>query len=325
MFKSLLRPLNRYPVRMVTRSHHLYSRSFPLIHEFISPQPSYLLNLTLAPHLSTPPLPTQLPTSGELPPGHHMVYFPPQLPESELLPDGSDASQNPGPEWVRRMWAGGSVHFHPTKKMELMDHAVLQEKVVDLQTRGKPGSKDERMFVYFERSMWSGKQPLQPSDLIEGEAAVVENRCLVFFRGAKDETAVARVVKPPHEADFSLTFMPTQHLLFRFSALTFNAHKIHFDPLFTQHKEKYPGLLCHGPMSLVLLLELLRVNVLDTGNDRTWRVKQFDYRCLAPMYVDQPYKICGRKISDKTYELWAETPQGGYSVKGMAMLEEETS
>lgn len=81
--------------------------------------------------------------------------------------------------------------------------------------------------------------------------------------------------------------MPTQHLLFRFSALTFNAHKIHFDPLFTQHKEKYPGLLCHGPMSLVLLLELLRVNVLDTGNDRTWRVKQFDYRCLAPMYVDQ--------------------------------------
>lgn len=84
-----------------------------------------------------------------------------------------------------------------------------------------------------------------------------------------------------------MSFMPTQHLLFRFSALTFNAHKIHFDPLFTQHKEKYPGLLCHGPMSLVLLLELLRVNVLDTGKDRTWRVRQFDYRCLAPMYVDQ--------------------------------------
>lgn len=84
-----------------------------------------------------------------------------------------------------------------------------------------------------------------------------------------------------------MTFMPTQHLLFRFSALTFNAHKIHFDPLFTQHKEKYLGLLCHGPMSLVLLMELLRVNVLDTGKDRTWRVKQFDYRCLAPMYVDQ--------------------------------------
>lgn len=325
MFKSFIRPLIKSPARITIRSHHLYSRTYPLIHEFISPQPSYLLNLTLSPHLQTPPPPAQLPLSGELPPGHHMVYFPPQLPEPELLADGSDASQSPGSEWVRRMWAGGSVQFHPTNKMKLMDHGVLQERALDVQTRGTPGSKDERMFVYFERSMWTGKEPLKPSDLIEGEASVVETRCLVFFRGEKEEGAVVRVVKPPNEPDFSLSFTPTQHLLFRFSALTFNAHKIHFDPLFTKHKEKYPGLLCHGPMSLVLLLELLRVNVLDTGLDRRWRVRQFDYRCLAPMYVDQPYKICGRKISDKSYELWAETPQGGYSVKAMATLEEDTS
>lgn len=58
-----------------------------------------------------------------------------------------------------------------------------------------------------------------------------------------------------------------------------------------QQKEKYPGLLCHGPLALVLLLELLRINVLDTGNKRKWTIRQFDYKCLAPMYVDQVRKI----------------------------------
>lgn len=101
-----------------------------------------------------------------------------------------------------------------------------------------------------------------------------------------------------------------------------------------------------------MLLELLRINVLDTGNKRKWTIRQFDYKCLAPMYVDQVrkfpliffiyyypgsgwliippgvqqrYKICGRRLGDKTYELWAETPENGYSVKGLAVLEEDTS
>ncbi|KAL0637872.1 hypothetical protein Q9L58_003092 [Maublancomyces gigas] len=319
MFNTLTRALVRHPVRIVTRGHHLYSRSFPPVYDFVSPQPSYLLSLSLSPYLQTPPPPLQLPTAGDLPPGHHMVYFPPQLPESQLLNDGSDAEQAPGKEWVRRMWAGGSVSFHPTRRIQLMDHGVLKEKVTDVESRGS------KLFVWFERRMWSGKEQMVAETLQDDTAAIVERRCLVFFKEPKDTNAIAKVVKPSDTPDFSLEFTPTQHLLFRFSALTFNAHKIHFDPLFTQQKEGYPGLLCHGPLSFVLLLELLRINVLDTGKKRKWAIRQFNYKCLAPMYVDQRYKICGRRISDKNYELWAETPEGGYSVKARAVLEEDTS
>lgn len=124
-----------------------------------------------------------------------MVYFPPPLPESQLLNDGSDAEQSPGPEWVRRMWAGGSVRFHPARKVQLMDHGVLKETVTDVQTKGKEGSKDERAFVWFERRMWAMKQQMAVEELAEDIAAVVERRCLVFFKEPKDENAAARIVK----------------------------------------------------------------------------------------------------------------------------------
>lgn len=124
-----------------------------------------------------------------------MVYFPPQFPESQLLSDGSDAEQAPGEEWTRRMWAGGSVHFHPTRKMRLMDHGVLKEKVTDVEMRGKEGSKDEKMFVWFERRMWADKEPIVAEVLEDNHAVVVEKRCLVFFKQPKDEKVVTRVVK----------------------------------------------------------------------------------------------------------------------------------
>lgn len=128
-----------------------------------------------------------------------MVYFPAQTPESQLLGDGSDAAQSPGSEWVRRMWGGGSLSFHPTRKIQLMDHGVLKEKVTDIQSRGIEGSNGERLFVWFERRMWSAREQMVAETLQDDAAALVERRCLVFFKEPKDTKVPTRVVKGiPH-------------------------------------------------------------------------------------------------------------------------------
>ncbi|KAL7268475.1 hypothetical protein RUND412_008898 [Rhizina undulata] len=306
----------------------LLNRKLPVIRDFISPQNTHLLDVSLSPYLQTSVSTEHPQVSGEIAPGHYLVYFPPQNLESSLLFDGADAEQSPGDEWTRRMWAGGSVHFNEHKKLKIFDRGVLKERVASVEMKGQPGSKDEKMFVWFERKIWA--EPLRGQngewlaekevETIEGQEAVIERRCLVFMKERTEKAQTPRIVKPPHPAEFYLQFTPTQHLLFRFSALTFNAHKIHFDTEFSRNGEGYPANLCHGPLSQVFLLELLRLNVIDKLGGKK-RVKQFDYRNLAPMYVGEPYKICGRQQSENTYELWVETPAGGYSVKGVATLE----
>lgn len=123
--------------------------------------------------------------------------------------------------------------------------------------------------------------------------------------------------------DFEHTLLPTSSLLFRYSALTFNAHAIHLDPDYCRQVEGHRNLLFHGPLSLTLLATLLHNNI-PPGQ----RVAEIEYRNLAPLYCDEPVRLCGRKVEPKAnggkkgwdakYELWAETPEGGLAVKGTA-------
>ncbi|KAA8913164.1 hypothetical protein FN846DRAFT_772555 [Sphaerosporella brunnea] len=287
----------------------LLQKSLPSIRDWISPQPSHLLSLTLSPYLRTTIPRSSPPVTGELPPGHHLVYFPPQLPEELLLHDGSDAEQSPGPQWPRRMWAGGSITYssYPANRLQFLDVAVLKERVESVQVR------DDKLFVWFERAMHrmpdSGAEP-----------AITERRCLVFLPPREPGTRQPppQLLKPKNTTDFCETFHPTGHLLMRFSALTFNAHRIHFDTPFSVGEEGYRANLCHGPLAVAFLLGLLKR---ELGDGK--RVKNFEYRCLAPMYVNERYKIAGRKMEDGRFELWAETPEGGYSVKGIAEVEED--
>jgi hydroxyacyl-ACP dehydratase HTD2-like protein with hotdog domain len=123
----------------------------------------------------------------------------------------------------------------------------------------------------------------------------------------------------PHAADFSVTLTPSQSLLFRFSALTFNAHAIHLDPQYCREVEGYRNLLVHGPLTLVLMLSVLR-SQLATGE----KVKSFDYRNLAPLYANEDLKVCVRKdrTRENKYEVWVEGREGGYAVKGSAIIEQ---
>ncbi|TAQ90431.1 3-hydroxyacyl-[acyl-carrier-protein] dehydratase [Chlorociboria aeruginascens] len=333
-----------------------------IIYDYLSPTPSHLLNISLAdflPQSCYPPnfqdanlsLPLARPEGMStedrhvLPQGHHLVYFSPQIPSSALLPDGTDPLQSPGGPFVRRMWAGGSLHFNPTRGYQLpLDNlrASCIERISDVVVKGTKGN--EKVFVSIERRVGLVERYNPLSSLLEravddqqllnrfhptsdalGPASMVETRSLVFMReksvvAAKDDAAKhGKVVKPPYrnDTDFDVRMTPTPSLLFRFSALTFNAHAIHLQPQYCREVEGHRDLLVHGPLSLVLMLSVLRAQ-LEPGE----MVSQFDYRNLAPLYVNEEMRICVRKERNGTgrYEVWIEGKEGGYAVKGSAII-----
>lgn len=121
----------------------------------------------------------------------------------------------------------------------------------------------------------------------------------------------------PHTADYSVTLTPPPSLLFRFSALTFNAHRIHLDKQYSREVEGHRDLLVHGPLSLILMLSVLRSQLKDDE-----LITGFSYRNLAPLYAREEMKICVRKDSrqNNTFEVWIEGQSGGYAVKGSASI-----
>ncbi|CCX05644.1 hypothetical protein FPQ18DRAFT_336168 [Pyronema domesticum] len=295
------------PEQCAAAANTLLTRQLPHIPDWLSPQQSHLLSLTLSPYLKTD-IPRSSPrTSGPIPAGHHLIYFPPQLPESLLLPDGSDLEQSPGEPWTRRMWAGGRLDFDVSNPLLIGDEAVLKERIEDVKIRG------DKLFCSFERAMFRRGAWVQGTQGQESEKpSLVETRTLVFFPTGPHQQA-ARQLPVKETAEFGETFETTEHLLFRFSALTWNAHKIHLDKEFSRDKEGYRGLLCHGPLAVAMLMGLLERELAGAK-----RVKSFEYRCLAPLFVGETYKIAGKWKGDDKVELWCETPEGGFAVRGMA-------
>jgi len=167
--------------------------------------------------------------------------------------------------------------------------------------------------------------------------AVVERRELVFLRERPlgEEIRTTRVVKressklvfatdyllmrnlAPHEPDYSVVLTPEPSLLFRFSALSFNAHQIHLNPHYSREVEGYRNMLVHGPLSVVMMLSVLRAQ-LAPGE----MVVKFDYRNLAPLFVSEEMRICVRKdkSGQNKWDVWITGKEGGYAAKGSAQI-----
>ena len=334
----------------------LKSRRLPLLLDDPTPLPSYLLSVTLADFLP----PSRIPLSSALPPGypygknvppaHHLVYFPPSSRLSALLPDGTDPEQSPGEPFVRRMWAGGRINFDPSTTSILRMIGVRArclELISDVTIKGTPGN--EKIFVTIKRHIgrvfnethnnsprtakYSYSEDSLRAHLSNDEScSVVEHRDLVFMKERTAEVAAdaahapSRIVKPPHEPTFSHVLTPTAALLFRFSALTFNAHRIHLDKQYCREIEGHRNLLVHGPLSLVLMVEVLQRHLSTLGviehNGRpvcaTETITEIEYRNLAPLYAEEEMRVCGRAREDGVWDVWIEGRDGGYAVKGTA-------
>lgn len=221
---------------------------------------------------------------ADLPAAWEGLLFPFAAPLADLRADGTPARDGVIPEidLPRRMYAGESTEFrHPIR---IGDEVVQTTSLGDVVE--KSGSRGRLVFVDIVREYAIG-----------GRVAVRSVWHDVFLEAA-DPDAAAR--PPLIDADAARTADWTEQVvldarqLFRFSALTFNTHLIHYDRVWAREVEGLPDLLVHGPLTRMLLADAARRNV--AGRD----IAQLEVRAVAPMLVDRAVRIVGRTTDDRT-------------------------
>lgn len=222
-----------------------------------------------------------------LPPLWHWLYFWPIPRESELGPDGHAKRGGflPPVPLPRRMFAGDRVQFH--QPLRVGEPISRLSRIVDVTL--KQGRTGPLVFVVVRHEI-SSREGL----------ALVEEHDIVYRESPKPSDPAPEPQKPPSDAQWTREIQPDATLLFRYSALTFNGHRIHYDFRYVTEVEGYPGLVVHGPLIATLLLDLLRRNVADAN------VASFSFRAMRPLFDTAPFSVCGKLASDgKTARLWA--------------------
>ena len=138
-----------------------------------------------------------------------------------------------------------------------------------------------------------------------------------MFREAVPEgtkSGIPTTERAPQGMHWTRTIIPDPVTLFRYSALTFNPHRIHYDRPYAMDLEGYPGLVVHGPFTQQCLLDLLRDNTRR-------RIAAFSLRARAPLFDVAPFTVVGRTIEHDQSELFALTPDGGVAIQARARLE----
>jgi 3-methylfumaryl-CoA hydratase len=229
-----------------------------------------------------------------LPPGWQWLYFLAAPRSGDLTADGRGTRGDllPAFEGLRRMWAGG--RFDVRRPLRL-GAAVTRTTTVD-DIEAKEGRTGPLVIARLEHRYGE--------DLVEDQTLV--------FRGHGGSAPPPE--PPPAEPLWRRTLVPDPVLLFRFSALTFNAHRIHYDEPYTRGIEGYPALLVHGPLTAILLLDLLDRNAPEA------RLARFDYRAVRPLFCGRALAVCGAPRPDGGILLWAEDDKGALAMRAEAIL-----
>ncbi|KAJ2514378.1 hypothetical protein H4217_005786 [Coemansia sp. RSA 1939] len=241
-----------------------------------------------------------------LPPAAHLVYFPSHTAEPELAPDGYHADEAPPPPFVQRVWAGGLIEFSPSNPLRV-GHLAAQTKQIEAVDIKERAGANALVFVTLLLDMHN-----------EAGLCVRERRDLAYMVPTNLQRKIVSYNKQP---DFSHAITPSEILLFRYSALSWNSHRIHYDAPYACGIENHPGLLVHGPLTCTLLLQLLQSHM-PAG----MALKTFDYRAISPLYCGQSLSLNGRWIAcddaseTSRCELWVTNNEGGISMKGVATL-----
>jgi 3-methylfumaryl-CoA hydratase len=146
----------------------------------------------------------------------------------------------------------------------------------------------------------------------DGTPRISEEQDIVYresIAGAESAPAAQRHDGVPQ---WGYTVNPDTTLLFRYSALTFNGHRIHYDPAYAREREGYPDLVVHGPLTATMLQQL----ALEHGRGRA--LARFDFRGVAPLFVGRPFQLEGRQAEDGTLALWARGPEGELAMSATA-------
>ena len=247
------------------------------------------------------------PAAGtDLPPLWHWLYFLPHARQSEIGPDGHPQRGGflPPVPLPRRMWAGGRLRWDATNPLRVGQEVQRTSTIQSIQH--KAGRSGELLFVLVQHQLRNAQG-----------LALTEEHDIVYRSAAQPGEAAPAPQKPPldGQAVWSRSITPDDVLLFRYSALTFNGHRIHYDRTYVTEVEGYPGLIVHGPLIATLLLDLLRRSLPGA------QVATFDFRAVRPTFDLHPFSVHGKPSADgKTVELWAQDHEGWLTMQGTATL-----
>jgi 3-methylfumaryl-CoA hydratase len=235
-----------------------------------------------------------------LPPLWHWLYFLPSYRQSDVGPDGHAKRGGflPPVPLPRRMWAGSRLEW--LAPIRIGDEVSRRSRIVSVTP--KTGRSGALVFVVV-RHEYSTSAGL----------ALGEEHDIVYRELASSEKAAAKPAAPPAVAEWSRRIVPDDVLLFRYSALTFNGHRIHYDRRYVTEVEGYPGLVVHGPLLATLLVDLLRRQRPDIG------LRRFEFRALAPLFDIAPFDLCGHPEDERgEVLLWAQSAQGTVAMQATA-------
>ena len=238
---------------------------------------------------------------ADVPPLWHWLYFTPRAPQSEIGPDGHARRGGflPPVPLPRRMWAGGRLSFeHP---LQVGDEIVRDSRIADISA--KEGRSGSLVFVKVRHEISNRRG-----------VAVTEEHDIVYRDAPQPGAPAPAPQAAPTDEQFAREIAPDPVLLFRYSALTFNGHRIHYDRSYVTEVEGYPGLIVHGPLIATLLLDLLRRHKPDAV------VRRFSFKAVSPIFDVHRFHVCGRAEDAHRYALWARNHEGALAMQASAEI-----
>lgn len=299
---------------LVTRFLQTTQNASPIARkQFLDPNQIQRLSLTLnRPQLyrgvqvleeKVPPIGTPLPS------GYHLAYFTPAVLPGDLGRDGTDISYSPAEPFTRRMWAGGQLYWEKENPLRVGDEAIETTKLVSAEPKTTRAGEEmivvgvEKTFenvkglALVDRRDWVFRPQLSGSPPSQGYSEAIGN----------DDT----LLPLPDTSQKSRDFLQTAVSLFRFSALTFNAHMIHYSRPWCREVEGHREIVVHGPLNLINMLDFWR----DEQPNDYMIPRSIRYRAIAPFYAGESYRaLLGRADDTTSIKLWGHDGKGDVRV-----------
>ena len=221
----------------------------------------------------------------DVPPLGHWLYFLPKAPQSQLSDDGHPRRGGfmPPVPLERRMWAGGALRFLRPLKIG----TTIERRSTIRNVEHKAGANGDLLFVTLDHEV-------RDAD----DALCIEERQDIVYRGPSPARTSQIPEQPARSSDAQREVRPDPVLLFRFSALTFNSHRIHYDRDYARNVEGYPGLVVPGPLTATFLVDHFLREMPGTV------IASFEFRACRPLFEGRPFTLHLRRTAAGA-ELWA--------------------
>ena len=234
----------------------------------------------------------------------HWLYFLPMYAQSEIGADGHAKRGGflPPVPLPRRMWAASDFTFHTP----LLVGDALRRTSTIVDVKEKSGRTGNLIFVKVRHEI-SRNGASHP--------ALTEHHNIVYRDAPRPDDMVPAPTPAPASSAWQRRIVPDDVLLFRYSALTFNGHRIHYDRKYVTEVEGYPGLIVHGPLIATLLMDLLRSNKPDAV------VSHFEFKAIRPTFDIHFFSVHGEPSADgKTVRLWGRDHEGFLTMDATATI-----